>query len=89
MLSSLLIIFWFHTGVTSMLDHFVELGIETVWLSPFFKSPMHDMGYDVADFADVDPKFGTMEDLNELIREIKKRGRWICVKSTIYIEGKD
>lgn len=57
-----------------MLDHFVNLGIETIWLSPYFKSPMRDMGYDVSNFVDIDPKFGTIEDFDELIRQMKKRG---------------
>ncbi|KAK7585973.1 hypothetical protein V9T40_000152 [Parthenolecanium corni] len=60
-------------GITSKLDHFVEMGVETIWITPFFKSPMVDMGYDVADFVGIDPVFGTMEDFDQLMREMKKR----------------
>lgn len=58
-----------------MLDHFVDLKIETLWISPFFKSPMLDMGYDVSDYLQIDPVFGTMADFDELLRETKKRGK--------------
>lgn len=57
-----------------MLDHFVDLQIETLWISPFFKSPMCDLGYDVEDYMQIDPQFGTMEDFDEFAKETKKRG---------------
>lgn len=56
-----------------MLDHFVDLGIETIWLSPIYESPMVDNGYDVSDYYKINPKFGKMEDFDELIVEMKKR----------------
>jgi alpha-glucosidase len=54
-------------GVTRRLDHIASLGVDAVWLSPFFTSPMKDFGYDVADYRDVDPIFGTLADFDALI----------------------
>ena len=62
------------TGVTSKLDYLVELNVGAVWLSPFYKSPMKDFGYDVQDFRDVDPIFGTLQDFDELLEKAHKRG---------------
>ncbi|MFV2015939.1 MAG: alpha-amylase family glycosyl hydrolase [Candidatus Heimdallarchaeota archaeon] len=61
-------------GIINKLDYLKWLNIEAIWLSPFFKSPMKDFGYDVSDFKDVDPIFGTMEDFNVLLRNIKQMG---------------
>ncbi|KAK7585943.1 hypothetical protein V9T40_000122 [Parthenolecanium corni] len=61
-------------GIKSKLDHFVDLGIETLYITPFFKSPMYDAGYDITNFTDVDPDYGTIEDLDELLDEMNKRG---------------
>lgn len=60
-------------GIISKLDHLVDAGVGATWLSPVFQSPMKDFGYDVSDFRTVDPLFGTMEDLDELFVEAKKR----------------
>jgi alpha-glucosidase len=54
-------------GITRRLRHAVDLGIDAVWLSPIFTSPMEDFGYDVADYCSVDPLFGSMRDFDELI----------------------
>jgi alpha-glucosidase len=54
-------------GITAKLDYLQALAVEAIWLSPIFTSPMADFGYDVADYRDVDPIFGTLEDLDELI----------------------
>lgn len=54
-------------GVTTRLDHIAALGVDAIWLSPFFTSPMKDFGYDVADYCDVDPIFGTLADFDALI----------------------
>ena len=54
-------------GITAHLDHVASLGVDAVWLSPFFTSPMRDFGYDVADYCDVDPVFGTLADFDRLI----------------------
>lgn len=61
-------------GVIEKLDYLQELGVDYLWLTPFFISPQRDNGYDVADYRKIDPKFGTMEDLETLIRESRKRG---------------
>ncbi len=61
-------------GVTAKLDYLQKLGVDYIWLNPFFPSPQRDNGYDVADYCAVDPRFGTMEDFEELSREAEKRG---------------
>ncbi|WP_209348657.1 alpha-amylase family glycosyl hydrolase [Pontixanthobacter sp. CEM42] len=54
-------------GITQKLDHVASLGVDAIWVSPFFTSPMKDFGYDVADYCGVDPIFGTLEDFDALI----------------------
>ncbi|MFX7992913.1 alpha-amylase family glycosyl hydrolase, partial [Acinetobacter baumannii] len=54
-------------GITAHLDYVASLGVTGVWLSPFFTSPMKDFGYDVADYRDVDPIFGTLADFDALV----------------------
>ena len=61
-------------GVISKLDYLAGLGINAIWLSPVFRSPQDDNGYDVSDYQDIDPLFGTLEDMDRLIAEAKKRG---------------
>jgi len=61
-------------GLTARLDHLAWLGVDAVWLSPIFRSPMRDYGYDVADYCDVDPLFGSLEDADRLIAEAHARG---------------
>ncbi|MDF3024454.1 MAG: hypothetical protein K0R10_1815 [Alphaproteobacteria bacterium] len=61
-------------GITQKLDYVASLGVDGVWLSPFFTSPMADFGYDVADYKGVDPIFGTLADCDEMIAEMHKRG---------------
>ena len=56
-------------GVTEKMDYIARLNVDAIWLSPFFTSPMKDFGYDVSDYRGVDPIFGTLDDLDELIRE--------------------
>ena len=53
-------------GITSRLEYLANLGVEGVWLSPIYKSPMKDFGYDISDFMEVDPIFGTMDDFKEM-----------------------
>ncbi|GGL89428.1 alpha-glucosidase [Nakamurella endophytica] len=61
-------------GIIGRLDHLAELGVDVVWLSPIYRSPQDDNGYDISDYQDVDPVFGTLADLDELIRELHERG---------------
>jgi alpha-glucosidase len=61
-------------GIRGRLDHLQWLGVDAVWLSPIFRSPMADFGYDVADYRDVDPLFGTLADLDALIADMHGRG---------------
>ena len=61
-------------GITEKLDYLKNLGIMLIWVCPIFKSPMDDNGYDISDYYDVNPEFGTKEDLEKLIAETEKRG---------------
>ena len=61
-------------GITSKLDYLQTLGVNMLWLCPFFVSPQVDNGYDVADYYAVDPRYGTMEDFDILVREADRRG---------------
>src|SRR5213595_2987904 len=61
-------------GICQRLDHLVELGVDALWLSPVFPSPMADFGYDVADYCNIDPVFGTMDDFDRLLAEVHRRG---------------
>ncbi len=59
-------------GIITKLDYLEELGIDAIWLSPVCRSPQDDNGYDISDYQDIDPMFGTLADMEELIREAKK-----------------
>ena len=61
-------------GITEKLNYLQDLGVDILWLSPVYKSPFIDQGYDISDYYAIDPLFGTMEDMEELIAEGKKRG---------------
>jgi alpha-glucosidase len=61
-------------GVEQRLDHLAWLGVDALWLSPIYPSPMHDFGYDVADYKDVDPVFGSLEDFDSLVAAARDRG---------------
>lgn len=66
-------------GVTAKLDHLKQLGVDAVWLSPFYRSPQKDAGYDVADYRDIDPLFGTLADFDEMLAGAHGRGLKIIV----------
>ncbi len=61
-------------GVVSRLDHLVDLGVRTLWISPFFRSPQRDFGYDITDYRDVAPEYGTLDDAQRLIDASHQRG---------------
>ena len=61
-------------GVIEKLDYLRELGVEIVWLSPVYRSPLADQGYDISDYYNIDPRFGTMADMDELIEKARSRG---------------
>lgn len=60
-------------GIIERLDHLVALGVDAVWISPFYESPMDDAGYDISDYRSVDPLFGTLDQFDELVRELHRR----------------
>ena len=62
------------TGIISRLDYLEDIGVETICLNPIYRSPLVDSGYDVADYKDVHPMFGSLDDFDELIQDIHKRG---------------
>ena len=61
-------------GVTAKLDYIKDLGVDYIWLTPFFVSPQNDNGYDVEDYYHIDKRYGTMQDFEELAQEAQKRG---------------
>ena len=66
-------------GIRQHLPHLVSLGVDAVWLTPFYPSPMHDHGYDVADYCDVEPVFGTLEDFDRLLASAHDAGLRVIV----------
>ena len=66
-------------GITARLDHLADLGVDALWLSPFYRSPMVDGGYDVADYRDVDPVFGTLQDFDDLLAAAHGKGLRVIV----------
>lgn len=66
-------------GVTRGLDYIAGLGVDAIWISPFFPSPMKDFGYDISDYCGVDPIFGTLADFDELIKEAHARGLKVMI----------
>lgn len=70
-------------GIISKLDYIASLGVDAIWVSPFFKSPMKDFGYDIADYRDIDPIFGTLADFDELIAQAHKRNIKIIIDQVL------
>ena len=71
-------------GIVDKLDYIASLGVDAIWISPFFKSPMHDFGYDISDYCDVDPLFGTLDDFDRLLRDAHARGLKVVVLANTY-----
>ena len=61
-------------GITAHLDHLAELGVDVVWLSPVYPSPQDDAGYDISDYQDIEPTFGTLDDFDALLAGMHDRG---------------
>lgn len=70
-------------GITQRLDHVASLGVDGIWLSPFFKSPMKDFGYDVSDYRDVDPSFGTLADFKALVKRAHELGLKVMIDQVL------
>ncbi|WP_435103670.1 alpha-amylase family glycosyl hydrolase [Arhodomonas sp. AD133] len=70
-------------GITEKLDYVAGLGVDGIWLSPFFTSPMHDFGYDVSDYRDVDPMFGTLDDFRTLLARAHELGLKVMIDQVI------
>lgn len=66
-------------GIISRLDYLKDLGVDILWLSPCFRSPMVDQGYDISDYYSIDPMFGTMEDMECLIKEVRTRDMYVIM----------
>ncbi|MEJ7136887.1 alpha-amylase family glycosyl hydrolase [Amphibiibacter pelophylacis] len=70
-------------GITARLDYVASLGVDAIWLSPFFKSPMKDFGYDVSDYCDVDPMFGTLDDFRALLDKAHRLGLKVMIDQVL------
>jgi alpha-glucosidase len=75
-------------GITARLDYVASLGVDAIWLSPFFTSPMRDFGYDVADYCGVDPVFGTLADFDALVRRAHDLGLKLIIDQ-VYSHSSD
>jgi len=76
-------------GITDRLDYIARLGVDIIWISPFFKSPMRDFGYDVADYCDVDPMFGTLADFDRMIAKAHSLGLKIMIDQVMSHTSED
>lgn len=70
-------------GIITKLDYIASLNVDAIWISPFFKSPMADFGYDISDYREVDPLFGTMQDFDELIEKAHQRGIKVIIDQVL------
>ena len=70
-------------GIVAKLDYIADLGVDAIWISPFFKSPMADFGYDIADYRDVDPLFGTLDDFDRLLAKAHGLGIKVMIDQVL------
>ncbi|MBY5990786.1 alpha-glucosidase family protein [Ferrimonas balearica] len=70
-------------GIIAKLDHIASLGVDGIWISPFFKSPMDDFGYDISDYRDVDPLFGNLEDFDRLLARAHELGLKVMIDQVL------
>ncbi len=66
-------------GIIEKLDYLKDLGVDVLWISPCYPSPLADQGYDISDYYNIDPRFGTLEDMDRLLQEAKKRGLYVLM----------
>ena len=67
------------TGIKNKLTYLQDLGVDAIWLSPIYKSPMYDFGYDIEDYKSISPDYGTMEDFDALMVEAKRLGEFSLI----------
>ena len=70
-------------GIINRIDYIKSLGVDAIWISPFFKSPMKDFGYDISDYRDIDPLFGNLNDFDELIEQAHDRDIKIIIDQAV------
>lgn len=70
-------------GIITKLDYIASLNVDAIWISPFFKSPMADFGYDISDYREIDPLFGSMQDFDELIEKAHQRGIKVIIDQVL------
>ncbi len=70
-------------GIIDRIDYIKSLGVDAIWVSPFFKSPMKDFGYDISDYRDIDPIFGNLDDFDELIAQAHERNIKIIIDQVL------
>ena len=71
-------------GIIEQLDYIADLGVDAIWISPFFTSPMKDFGYDVSDYRDVDPLFGTLDDFKQLLSKAHRLGVRVLIDLVLW-----
>lgn len=66
----------FSLGITQRADYFKEIGVRAIWLSPIFKSPLADFGYDISNYTQIDSMYGNMDDFNALVKKLRSIGKF-------------